>query len=194
MKKIVYMLLLVFLVVSCPPPSSSPRPSWNEIKHIIASHGFRFDRFGANVTISSDGSTIVVSAGIYYDRDTNFNIGEIFVYKRNGNSWIETRISASDVEMWDCFGSSVSLSADGSVIVVGAKRNDLCEGSAYVYRWNGSSWVEEIKLSASDGIERDLFGYSVSISADGNIIVVGAPDDDIGANNDQGSAYIYEYK
>jgi Na+-transporting NADH:ubiquinone oxidoreductase subunit NqrC len=47
------------------------------------------------------------------------------------------------------------------------------------------------QLTAGDGLTTDLFGVSVSVSADGNTVVAGAYYDDIGSNADQGSAWIF---
>ena len=61
-------------------------------------------------------------------------------------------------------------------------------GSAYIYRFDGISWIET-KLLASDGATDDLFGLSVATS--GDTVVVGAHhDDDNGSRS--GSAYIYK--
>jgi hypothetical protein len=59
-------------------------------------------------------------------------------------------------------------------------------GSAYIFKYNGSSWVQT-KLIASDGASGDRFGFSVSISADGNTTLVGAYRDD----NRKGSVYFF---
>jgi hypothetical protein len=45
------------------------------------------------------------------------------------------------------------------------------------------------KLIASDGRDNDGFGYSVAVS--GDTVVAGAPDDDVGSQSNQGSAYVY---
>ena len=63
------------------------------------------------------------------------------------------------------------------------------QGSAYVFVRSGTTWNQQQKLTASDGAADDQFGYSVAIS--GDTAVVGAPDDDIGAKSDQGSAYVF---
>ncbi len=90
----------------------------------------------------------------------------------------------------DVFGESVSISGD--VAVVGARLDDdngNASGSAYVFRWNGSAWVQQAKLTASDGAAGDFFGFSVSIS--GDVAVIGAFfDDDNGINS--GSAYVFQ--
>ncbi len=99
------------------------------------------------------------------------------------------KLLAFDGAVGDWFGISVSLSGD--VAVIGARYDDdngNNSGSAYIYRWTGSAWVQEAKLTASDGARLDLFGHSVSIS--GDVAVIGAPfDDDNGSNS--GSAYIF---
>jgi len=101
--------------------------------------------------------------------------GAAYGYKFNGNTWDEQapKLAAADAAGGEQFGGSVAV--DGDVAVVGVP-NDECPagpicGSAYVYRFNGSAWVEEAKLTLSDAIPGDIFGYSVSIS--GNVVVVG---------------------
>jgi len=76
------------------------------------------------------------------------------------------KLTASDGAMYDIFGRSVSLSGDR--LVVGAASDDKGKnsGSAYVFEWNGSTWEEKSKLTASDGAEGDFFGYSVSLLGD----------------------------
>ena len=97
---------------------------------------------------------------------------------------------ATDGAAGDQFGTSVSIS--GNVAVVGARTGDgnaANSGSAYVFRWTGSAWVQQAKLTASDGAVNDLFGRSVSIS--GDVVVIGAPfDDDNGIES--GSAYLFQ--
>ena len=103
----------------------------------------------------------------------------------------EQQLTASDGSSSDFFGRSVAFS--GSTIVVGAPHDNiggnLEQGSAYVFNRQGAGWVEAQKLTASDGAAFDFFGWSVAIS--GSTIVVGAWDDDISSNPDQGAAYIF---
>jgi len=95
----------------------------------------------------------------------------------------------------DHYGWAVSVSGD--VAVAGAQDanigNNADQGAAYVFERNqggNDNWGLVKKLIASDGAALDDFGYSVSVS--GDIIVVGAPVDDIGINGNQGSAYVFE--
>ncbi|MCH8153131.1 MAG: FG-GAP repeat protein, partial [Planctomycetes bacterium] len=99
------------------------------------------------------------------------------------------KLLAFDGAAGDGLGISVSISGDVAVVgAIGDDDNGADSGSAYIFRFNGSAWVQEAKLTASDGAVLDQFGISVSIS--GDVAVVGADrDDDNGA--DSGSAYVF---
>jgi hypothetical protein len=75
--------------------------------------------------------------------------------------------------------------------VVGARWDDdygVDSGAAYVFRYDGTAWVEEAKLTALDAADHDLFGRWVAV--DGNTVVVGAYGaDDNGS--DSGAAYVF---
>ncbi|MCP4123160.1 MAG: hypothetical protein GY751_15510 [Bacteroidetes bacterium] len=165
--------------------------SWAETK-IIASGGAANDYLGPKLSISSDGGTI--AAGMYAADDKGDMSGAAYIFKWNGSSWVEERLSASDGAANDRFGASVSVSSDGSKIIVGASSDSdkgSYSGSIYIYQWNGSEWTET-KLTASDGAASDYFGSSVSTSSDGNRITVGAwGDADKGANS--GSVYVFNW-
>lgn len=102
----------------------------------------------------------------------------------------EAKLLASDGEAEERFGWSVSISGDTAI--VGARYDDdngSHSGSAYVFHYDGATWVQEAKLLACDGAASDFFGYSVSIS--GHTAVIGACGDD--DNGDySGSAYVFE--
>jgi hypothetical protein len=93
---------------------------------------------------------------------------------------------ASDGEFADYFGGSVSISGDAAVI--GAYTDDdngYNAGSAYLFHFDGNTWVEQTKLLSSDGAAGDKFGRSASIS--GGTAIIGAYRDD----NDFGSTYLF---
>jgi hypothetical protein len=99
----------------------------------------------------------------------------------------------------ESFGYSVAI--DGDYAIVGAYLDDtngLSAGAAYIFRREGSTWVPEDKLLASDGQPGDWFGYSVSIASDAEnrFALVGAPlDDDPDMpppdGDDVGAAYVF---
>lgn len=161
---------------------------------LTASDGAANDYFGQSVTISNDGSVVVV--GAYADDDKGVNSGSAYVFTKqvNGNYLQSQKLIANDGTTDDCFGYSVAISGDGSTIAVGAYGDDdkgVDSGSAYVFtKQSSGNYVQSQKLLASDGANSDRFGISLVISDDGSVIVAGAYyDDDKGA--DSGSAYVF---
>lgn len=96
--------------------------------------------------------------------------GQAYVYRFDGESWLEEDIlEPSDGVASDTFGSNVAVGGD--VAAVGRFDFTTDPGSVHVFRRNGSSWVEEQKLFASDSASHDYFGADVAVG-DGQILVV----------------------
>src|SRR5215204_4861663 len=165
---------------------------------LTASDGASEDRLGQSVAVSSD--TIVVGAGLD-DIGVNHDQGSAYVFVKPAGGWSgalnqNAKLTASDGVASDVFANN-GVALSGDTIVVGAGSDDiganLDQGSAYVFvkpveGWSGAL-TENAKLTASDGAAGDVFGISSALS--GDTIVVGARGDDIGANFDQGSAYVF---
>jgi hypothetical protein len=102
---------------------------------------------------------------------------------------VQEKLLASDGQVNDWFGCSVSLYDDTALI--GARTNDVGfdSGAAYIFRYTNGAWIQQIKLQASDGAEGDNFGNSVSLY--GNTALIGAYEDDDNGDS-SGSAYIFE--
>ena len=85
--------------------------------------------------------------------------GSAYIFEFDGSSWTEVaKLTASDASIGDIFGRSVSISGDRAI--VGAYGNDdtgTNSGSAYIYHYNGSNWVQTTKLTASDAGSDDFF-------------------------------------
>jgi len=150
------------------------------------------DRFSDPVSISGDGNTII--AGARLEDTGGSNAGAAFIFARSGSTWTEQALlQTSDIETNDYFGWAVSISADGNTIIAGASGEDTGDtdvGAAYIFTRSGSTWTEEAKIQASDKENTDLFGISVSISGDGNTVIVGANAEDTGGTS-AGAAYIF---
>ncbi len=163
---------------------------WVQEIKLLPDDGVDTAAFGYSVSISGD--TIVI--GARYDDDNGWRSGSAYVYRLNGvmgSGWKqETKLRADDGATEDWFGASVSTSGDTAVI--GADRNDdngNGSGSAYIYRFNGTGWVQEAKLLPTDTTAGNLFGNSVSVS--GDTALIGAPGDD---DNGSGSGSVYVYR
>jgi len=100
------------------------------------------------------------------------------------------KLTASDAASNDFFGYSVAFSKDGSVLAIGAYGQDG-SGSVYLYSGSGTNWTEIKKLTASDAAAGDNFGSSVAFSKDGNVLAIGAEDDDDNGVSGSGSVYLY---
>jgi hypothetical protein len=167
-------------------------PILSQQRKLTASDGVADDRFGTSVAVSGDTAVI----GAPRDDVTGKDQGSVYVFTRSfssgGAAWTQQqRFTALDVATGEEFGSAVAISGDS--IVVGAPgdtRNGKGSiGSAYVFVRNGAVWTQQEKLLTLDGEAEDFFGFAVAISRD--TVVVGAPNDDVGANADQGSAYVF---
>jgi hypothetical protein len=169
--------------------------TWSQEAKLEASDGAELEWFGGSVSLSADGSRALI--GAYGDDTTRgADAGSAYVFVRSGSTWSqEAKLEASDGAEGDSFGASVSLSADGSRALIGAFADDTTRGmnagSAYVFVRSGSSWSQEAKLEASDGASVDYFGYSVSLSANGDRALIGAPYDDTTRGMNVGSAYVF---
>ncbi|NOT00647.1 MAG: hypothetical protein HOP29_08470 [Phycisphaerales bacterium] len=159
-----------------------------ELEKVVASDADPLHAFGAATAI--DGLVAIV--GDPGNGDVAPRAGAAYVYEFENDAWVEKqKLTAVDGAEDDFLGESVAIS--GNVIVAGARRHDSSgeeAGAVYVYRFNGSAWVQEQKLTASNAESLDEFGEEVAI--DGNIIVVGAPFFNI-AGAPPGSAYIFRF-
>lgn len=159
--------------------------------------GLAGDLFGTSVAISADGLTVIVG-GPGDDIDFRMGQGSARVFVWTGSTWQQrgAALSPADGLAGDAFGTSVGISADGLTAIVGGPGDDVIgkadQGSARVYRWNGSSWEQKGgMLTPLDGSAGDAFGSSVSISANGLVAMVGGPGVDVQGAVDQGSALVY---
>jgi len=166
--------------------------AWGSEQKLTAPDTEANDQFGSSVAVEAD--VVLVGAKNEGNTGGSDGSGAVYVFRNNGSSWaFEDKLTALDTAAGDQLGGSVSI--NGGVAVLGAGYTDCAAGSscgaAYVFHWNGSSWVEQQKLSASDAAEGDRFGSSVSI--DGSLILVGAWLADCGAESSCGAAYVYGF-
>jgi hypothetical protein len=160
--------------------------SWVQQSKLVASDGAADDRFGYSVSVTVDYAIV----GAYYDDDNGASSGSAYIFRWDGANWVQQqKLTAFDGAASDIFGLSVSISGDYAIIgAYGDDDKGSSSGSAYIFRQDGENWVQQQKLTASDGAASDCFGIFVSISGD-YAIVGAALDDDHGTNS--GSAYIF---
>lgn len=106
--------------------------------------------------------------------------------------WVQQAVlQSNDLVDTDNFGWSVAINTDATYLVVGARSTGLSIGAAYVFTRSGTTWTQQAKLLANDGVVDDFFGASVSINNAGNTIAVGAPSEDTSPFAGNGAAYIF---
>ena len=155
-----------------------------------------FGEFGRSVAVSSDSNYAIVGAeqkgGMFGGP------GAAYVFIRSGSSWSQQqKLESTDKETGDFFGKSVSISSDGSYAIVGASGEDTPSsgaGAAYVFTRDGVTWTQQQKIQSDDIQGNDIFGYTVSISDDGDYAIVGAYYEDGGGGDPKlnaGAAYVF---
>lgn len=151
-------------------------------QELSASDGMPLDLFGLTVALSGDGHTALVGA-------PGRTVGAAYVFVEHGSKWTEQQeIDSPAGPSEDTYGYSVSLSADGSTALVGAPTGGSNQaGIVYSYARQGGTYVLNGQMTPSDGAFSDEFGVSVSVSALGNVALVGAPIH----NGYQGAAYVF---
>ena len=163
--------------------------TWVLMQKITDPAGIAGDQFGVSVCISGNYAIVGTSGS---DVGANVNQGSGSIYFYNGITWVlMQKITDATGAASDFFGTSVSLS--GNYAILGAEGDNVGantdQGSANIYRYNGTSWILMNKITDATGTPLDYFGGNVSIS--GNYAIVGSRGDDVGVNNDQGSSSIY---
>ena len=167
------------------------------------------DEFGYSVSLSADGT--IVAIGARRSDANGFNSGHVSVYELVGSSWIQLGedINGEAANDWS---HSVSLSSNGTttIVAIGAYRNDgngNDSGHVRVYQYDVTKTVAVTDQSSStfgpvgwnrlgDDIDGesggDFSGQSVSLSADGTILAIGADRSDANGYN-SGHVRIYQY-
>ena len=182
----------LFLVAALALGLALPAPAAALEQKLTASDGAADDFLGVSVAV--DGDTALVGAP-FDDVGANTEQGAVYVFTRTGDGWTQTaKLIASDGAADDFFGFSVAI--EGDTIVAGAFGDDVGadanRGSVYTFARAGApARTETAKLTASDGAANDELGFGGSVAIDGDTIVAGAPLDDVGANQDRGSAYTF---
>jgi FG-GAP repeat protein len=167
---------------------------WTEIDILTPSNGSGFiAAFGAAVAVSDDGERVAV--GDPFAASGGFLRGAVYVYSDplGGDDFSDEQIVLSnDLADSDFFGRGVDI--EGDLLAASADLDDDngdASGSAYVFRFNGTAWLEEEKLKPSDGVAGDQFGLFLDF--DGNRLAVSSTAADIGGVNDAGAIYTFLY-
>ena len=185
--------------------------------------------FGIFVSLSGDGNTLAVGEYLNDSGQTGVNdvrsvvsevnSGAAYVFRFSEGVWSQQAfIKASNTGRSDNFGEVVSLSSDGNTLAVAAPAEAGAStgidgvqssnaapgaGAVYLFRFSGNAWAQQAYIKASNTQAGDRFGQALSLSSNGNTLVVSALNEDgpsTGVNGLQsggvvqaGAAYLYRF-
>jgi hypothetical protein len=142
---------------------------------------------GTSVALSADGTTALVGGPTALAND-----GSVWVFVLSNGSWaFQQRLFASSADESGTgqFGKSVAIAANGSTAIVGGPQDASGAGAAWVWVRSGGSWsIQGSKLVGLGATTFAQFGGAVAMSADGNTVIVGGPQD----GTSKGAAWIFE--
>lgn len=183
--------------------------NWTQEAYLKANSVNTISYFGRAVSMTSDASLIVIGA---YE--------SVYFFSRDAQQdWYQSgSLESDDYAVDDLFADVLDISADGRILVVGARGDDNSatgvngittngrsesSGAAYVFSLNDGEFSQQAYLKASNTTQGSAFGSAVSVNAAGDKIVVGAIREggaSVGLNGDQndfgavdsGAVYYFE--
>ena len=132
----------------------------SQVAELTAADGAAYDNYGFSVGVSN--STVAV--GAYGNtRPDGTNSGAVYVYDLAGKTWnLQAELTPSDSE-----NLGFSLAINGATLVSGALGSTVngsaVAGAVYVFKFDGSNWTQQARLTAADSAPYGRFGYSVAL-------------------------------
>jgi len=149
--------------------------TWTEQQRLLVS-GAITTGATTHVALSADGNTAIVGGPVdVYGNDA------AWVFTRSGGAWAQQQELVGAGAFFA--GVSVALSADGNTAIVGRRGDSAGAGEARVFTRSGSTWTKQQILVGTEAIINRHLGASVALSADGNIAIAGATEDNGGTKN-----------
>jgi hypothetical protein len=163
-------------------------------KKLVGSAAAGRARQGTSVALSADGNTAVLGGpDDPSDRARPFGVGPpgaAWVFTRTGAVWMQEgqKLVASAAAGTARQGTSVALSADGNIAVLGGLANDGGIGAVTVFTRTAGQWAQSKDLADNGAVVKAA--SSVGLSADGSVVVIGAAND----NGGIGAAWVFTRK
>lgn len=153
--------------------------NWNKVGEDINGRADS-DGFGNSVSLSQDGEIIAIGARINNINGNFQQNGYVNVLKNIGGTWVQQGAPIDGEEFYDGQGQSVALSNDGLTLAIGAPANSggtlsaSLRGNVRIYKYINGIWTK-LGKNINGEADNDRSGTSVSLSADGKIVAIGAP-------------------
>ena len=137
------------------------------------------DEFGCSISLSENGEVVAIGANVH-----DGSKGQVKIYYWDptavggAGDWVQKGLTIDGENANDFFGTSVSLSNDGLTVAIGAHMYGSGDkGRVRVFKFIGTDWVEKGNSGAdplNGDADGDKLGISVSLSGDGNNVIIGA--------------------
>jgi RHS repeat-associated protein len=163
--------------------------TWTQQAKLTGKEETGAGHFGSSVAVSANASTVLVGG-----EADNTNVGAAWVFtetevtteKKVGctttitktKAWTQqgAKLTGSEEKGEGDFGDSVALSSEGSTALIGGRGDNTKTGAAWVFTRSGSTWSQQVKLTASEETGAGALGASVALSSEGgNTALLGAP-------------------
>ncbi|MFH0899768.1 MAG: hypothetical protein V2A73_03980 [Pseudomonadota bacterium] len=171
--------------------------SWTFLQKVISSHAKAACWFGSSVAL--DGDTLLVGMSNWYDVPQKLGVGSAHIFARNHQTGLfeeRDRLVAGDGGTMHEFGYTVDLQGYAAVVGAPGGTADAADGevkhagAAYVFDYNGTSWIRIEKLQASEPAEYARCGGSVAVDWDN--LIVGCRGQPAGEDSEAyGAAYVF---
>ena len=164
---------------------------WSETHKLTQPAGVTADYFGSNVSISGELAGVGSARA---DPSGQADAGSLYVFRHTGGSWVADPqvLLPSDAAAGDMFGYAARV-RDG-VIVASSPKADVSgqvdAGAGYVFKYNGSNWVQDSKVAAATPVASDWLGASAALA--NQRLFFGALYADPGGQSAAGAAYAYD--
>src|SRR5262245_19345178 len=157
-------------------------------KKLVGSDAVGSARQGMSVALSADGNTAILGGpgDNPWDRSAPFGLGAAgaaWVFSRSDGVWTQQGNKLASPGAVGRLGTSVALSADGNIAIVGGFAED--GGVALVFTRTGGQWAQDKKLVGAGAVGKSA--PSLALSADGSIVILGASND----NGGVGAAWVF---
>jgi hypothetical protein len=142
-----------------------------------------FEDFGTKVALSEAGNIVAISSASSNANGTHS--GHVRVFENIAGEWTQIGEDINGEAAEDYSGWSIGLSASGDVIAISAVWNDnsgFNAGNIRIFQNIDAVWTQ-VGLSINGESASDESGSSVDISADGNVVAIGAKFSDGNGDN-----------
>jgi hypothetical protein len=165
MRRIVSLSFALLALLALAPPTGAQQAPWRLTR--IPAPDPRFGLFGSAVSLSGD--TLAV-AGL----EKTLRTVVLYVYVREGDGW--TRQASFTIANPHQSNVPPAIALSGDTLAVGLWTQDVGglfeAGTVHVFVRRNGAWTRQARLTSSNPVFQELFGYSVAVS--GDTLAVGA--------------------